>query len=86
MLIPGYNYSKRCLNPTISHMLEKTKTLRNNHWKNSSDKLTAVKFMGSIGFQDIELVLVCHNEVKVSIIMNIFGIKPNEEAGKTTQQ
>lgn len=38
--------------------------------------------MGSIGFQDIELVLVCHNEVKVSIVMNIFEIKPNEKGLK----
>jgi len=50
---------------------------------NSYDQLTAVKFMGSIGFQHIELVLVCHNEVKVSIIMNIFGLKPDDFGGGT---
>jgi len=42
---------------------------------NSYDQLTAVKFMGSIGFQHIELVLVCHNEAIVSAVMNIFGIE-----------
>jgi len=41
--------------------------------------------MGSIGFQHIELVLVCHNEEKVTIIMNIFGIKPNDFGGGTNR-
>lgn len=52
MLRYSPNYIQKC--PTLTK-------LQSIHYQNDSNQvLTAVKFIGSIGFQQIELVFVCN--------------------------